>query len=156
MGSKLFEALLVWKCSWLKFPGGSHDKESAYNVGGKKASEVAQSCPTLCDPMDCSPLGSSVRGIFQERVLECVAISFSRGSSWPRDQTQVSHIAGRCFTVWATREAPVWPGLIPGSGRCTGEGKGNSLQCSCLENPRTEESGGLQSRGSQRVGDDGS
>ena len=47
-------------------------------------SEVAQSCPTLCDPMDCSLPGSSVHGIFQARVLECVAISFSRASSRPR------------------------------------------------------------------------
>ena len=54
-----------------------------------KWSEVAQSCPTLCDPMDCSIPGSSVHGIFQARVLEWVAISFSRGSSQPRDQTQV-------------------------------------------------------------------
>ena len=68
-------------------------------------SEATQSCPTLCDPMDCSPTGSSVRGIFQARVLEWVAISFSRGSSQPRDWTQVSCIAGRRFTVWATWEA---------------------------------------------------
>ena len=67
-------------------------------------SEVAQSCPTLCDPMDCSLSGSSVHGIFQARVLEWVAISFSKGSSRPRDWTQVSHIAGRHFTVWATSE----------------------------------------------------
>ena len=60
--------------------------------------EVAQSCPTLCNPMDCSLPGFSVHGIFQARVLEWVAISFSRGSSRPRDQTQVSLIAGRHFT----------------------------------------------------------
>ena len=72
-----------------------------------KWSEVAQSCPTLCNPMDCSPPGSSVHGIFQAWVLEWVAISFSRGSSRPRDQTQVSCIVGRHFTVWATREATV-------------------------------------------------
>ena len=66
-----------------------------------KWSEVAQSCPTLCDPMDCSPPGSSVHGILQARVLEWVAISFSRGSSRPRDQTQVSRIADRCFNLWA-------------------------------------------------------
>ena len=53
---------------------------------------VVQSCPTLCDPMYCSLPGSSVYGIFQARVLEWVAISVSRGSSRPRDQTQVSHI----------------------------------------------------------------
>ena len=66
---------------------------------------LAQSCPTFCDPIDCSPPGSFFRGIFQARIVEWVAISFSRGSSWPRDQTQVSCIAGGCFTVWATREA---------------------------------------------------
>ena len=58
-------------------------------------SEVAQLCPTLCNPMDCSLPDSSVHGIFQARVLEWVAISFSKGSSQPRDQTQVSHIVGR-------------------------------------------------------------
>ena len=55
-----------------------------------KSSQVSQSCPTLCDPMDCSPPGSSVHGIFQARVLEWVAISFSRRSSRPRNRTQVS------------------------------------------------------------------
>ena len=65
----------------------------------------AQSCPALCNPMDCSPPGSSVQGILQVRILEWVAIASSRGSSRPRDQTQVSCIAGRFFTVWATREA---------------------------------------------------
>ena len=53
------------------------------------------------DPMDCSLWGSSVHGIFQARVLEWIAISFSRGSSWPSNRTWVSHIAGRLFTVWA-------------------------------------------------------
>ena len=71
-------------------------------------SSVAQSCLTLCDPMDCSLPGSSVHGIFQARVLEWVAISFSKGSSQPRDRTRVSRIAGRRFTIWATREDGVW------------------------------------------------
>ena len=62
-------------------------------------SEVAQSCPTLCDPMDYSPPGSSVHGIFQARILEWVAISFSREYSRPRDRTRVSCITGRRFTV---------------------------------------------------------
>ena len=69
-----------------------------------KWSEVAQSCPTLCNPMDCSLPGSSVHGIFQARVLEWVAIAFSRGSSWPRDWTRVSGIVGRRLTLWATRD----------------------------------------------------
>ena len=115
----------------------------------KSESEVAQSCLTLSDPIDCSLPGSSIHGIFQARVLgwvtiafsgiyyECifshvqlfatpwtvarqaplsmgfskqeywsgVSMSFSRGSSRPRDRTQVSRIAGRRFTLWATREA---------------------------------------------------
>ena len=57
-------------------------------------------------PINSSLQGSFVHGIFQVRVLEWVTISFSRGYSWPRDQTWVSHIAGRCFTLWATTEAP--------------------------------------------------
>ena len=65
---------------------------------------VAQSCPTLCDPVDHSPPDSSIHGILQARILEWVATSFSRGSSQPRDQTRVSCTAGKFFTDWATRE----------------------------------------------------
>ena len=57
--------------------------------------------------LPCSPPGSSVHGIFQARILEGVAIFFSRESSWPRDRTQVFHIAGRLFTLWTTRESPL-------------------------------------------------
>ena len=66
-----------------------------------KWSEV-QSCLTLCNPVDCSLPGFSIHGIFQARILEWVAISFSRGSSRPRNQTRVSCIAGRRFTLWAS------------------------------------------------------
>ena len=66
---------------------------------------AAQSGPTLCDPVDCSPPGSSVHGILQARVLEWVAIPFSRGSSWARDWTLASHIVGRPVTLWTTWEA---------------------------------------------------
>ena len=62
--------------------------------------KVAQSCPTLGDPMI-----YTAHGILQARILEWVAFPFSRGSPQPRDQTQVSHIAGGFFTSWATREA---------------------------------------------------
>ena len=62
--------------------------------------KVAQSCLTLCYPMD-----YTVHGILQARILEWVAVPFSRGSSQPRDQTQVSHIADRFFNIWAIREA---------------------------------------------------
>ena len=71
-------------------------------------SEVAQLGPTLWDHMGCSLPGSFIHGIFQARVLEWIAISFSRGSSQPRDRTRVSCIAGRRFTIWAIREAPNW------------------------------------------------
>ena len=141
-------------------------------------SEVAQSYLTLCYPMDCSLPGFSVRGIFQLRVLEWVAISFIRASSWPRDQTMVSHIASRCLTLWATRAARClfgrpnidleeasqvaqWERIIlpmqrhsrlrfdPWVRKILGRGNGNSLQYCYLENPMDR---GLQSMGLQRVG----
>ena len=67
--------------------------------------EVAQSCPTLCDPVDYNLLDFSVHGILQARILEWSAISFSRGSSQPRNRIQVSCTGGRRFNLWATREA---------------------------------------------------
>ena len=63
------------------------------------------SCPTLCDPMGCT-----VHGILQARILEKGAFLFSRGYSWPRDQTGVSCISGRFFTSKDTREALPWKG----------------------------------------------
>ena len=72
---------------------------------------VVWSCQTLYSPKDCSPPGFSVHWILQARILEWVAISFSRGSSWSRDRTWVSWIAGRFFTIWITRE--VHPGHFP-------------------------------------------
>ena len=63
---------------------------------------VTYSCPTLCNTMDSSPPSSSVHGILQARIMEWLAIPFSRGSSQPRDWTQVSCITGRFFTIWAT------------------------------------------------------
>ena len=95
-------------------------------------SEVAELYPTLCKPVDCSPPGSSVHGIPQARILECVAIPFSRGSSQPRDRTQVSLITGRLFIIWATREAQCffeplfWVG--GGGGKNTGVGCHSLLQ----------------------------
>ena len=66
---------------------------------------VAESCPVLCNCMDCSPPGTSIHGIFQTRILEWVAISYSRRSSWSRDQTHVSCIGRWILYYWATREA---------------------------------------------------
>ena len=88
----------------LEMPGGRGEvpeRGQFLDILEVKWNEVTQSCPTLCDPMDCSPPGSLVHGIFQAWILEWLAISFSRGSSWTRDRTQVSHIVGRRFTVWA-------------------------------------------------------
>ena len=106
----------TWSGCWAN-PGGSISETGVWSVRclttnlvppeqmdiSRKWSEVAQLCLTLCDPMDCSPPGSSIHGIFQARVLEWVASSFSRGSSRPRDWTWISRIVGRHFTVWATR-----------------------------------------------------
>ena len=65
----------------------------------KESERVPELCLTLCDAMDCNPPGSSVHGILQARILEWVAIPSSRGSSGPRDRTQVSYITGRFFTI---------------------------------------------------------
>ena len=88
-----------------------HEFEQAPGVGDGQENLaccsllVTQSWMTLCNLMACSPSGSSVHDISQARILEWVAISFSRGSFQPRDQTRVSCTAGRFFTDWATREA---------------------------------------------------
>ena len=70
----------------------------------RDSEKIRQSCLTLCDPMNYSLLGSSVHGILHTRILEWVAIPF-QGSSWPRDESQVSCVAGGLFTIWATMEA---------------------------------------------------
>ena len=98
---------------FVKCPGDPEDSFGLYydwgcrvNIALKVKVLVIQLCLTFCDPLDCSPPGSSVYGILQARVLEWAVIHFSRGSSQSReDQTWVSHIAGRFFTIWATREA---------------------------------------------------
>ena len=82
-----------------------------------------QLCPTLCDPTDCSPPGSSVHGILQARILEWVAMPFSRGSSQLRDWTWIFCIAGGFVAVLATRVRKI-----------PGEGNSYPFQYSCLEN----------------------
>ena len=72
-------------------------------------SSLTQLCLTLCDPMDCSLSRSSIHGFFQARVLEWVAISYSRRSFQSRDWTRVFRMVGRRFTVWAPWEAPLYP-----------------------------------------------
>ena len=87
---------------------------------------VTRLCPTLFNPMNCSPPGSSVHGILQTRILEWDAIFFSRGSSWPRDRAWVSYIAGRFFTIWATRK------LSKNTGHVGLEVKWSEVAQSCL------------------------
>ena len=82
-------------------------REKAKQNSCIKQVKLAQSCPTLCDPKDGRLPGSSVHGILKTRILKWVAIPLSRGSSQPRDQTQVSCIAGGFLTIWATWEAPL-------------------------------------------------
>ena len=100
---------------------------------------IPQSYPTLCNPMLCSPPGSSVLGILQARILEWVAIFFSWGSSRLRDQSHVSCIVDKFFTIWDFLDSLVGkesacnagdPGSIPGSWRSAGEGIGYPLQYS--------------------------
>ena len=79
-------------------PSSSHQGEKPHQPSWQpkcpeRASSVTQSCPTLCDPVDCSLTGSSVHGISQARILDWTAISFSRGSSRHRNQTHISRIA---------------------------------------------------------------
>ena len=107
-----------WQPTRLPYPWDSPGKNTGVGCHFllqcmKVKSEVAQSCPTLSDPMDCSPPGSSVYGILQARVLEWVAIPFSRGSSQPKEGTWVSHIGGRFFTVWAIGEASLYANSYP-------------------------------------------
>ena len=91
-----------------------------------------KSCLTLCDFMDCSPPGSSVHGILQARILERVAISFSRGSSQPRDWTWVSCIAGRIFTDWATKGRMDWFDLLAVQGTLKSLFQHHNLKASIL------------------------
>ena len=121
---------------------------------------VAQSCPTLCDPMDCSPPGSSVHGILQARILEWVAMPSSRGSSWPRNWNWVSCITGRSYIGMgfpsssavknppSMQEAQVWSlsreDLLE-------KGMATHSSVPAWRIPWTEQSERLQSKGLQRV-----
>ena len=87
-------------CYWQEFRRG----DIVSKVRACMRAKSLQLHLTLCHPMACSPAGSSVRGILQARILGWVAMSFSRGSSRPRDLTRVSRIGGRRLNVWATRE----------------------------------------------------
>ena len=84
---------------------------TACHVHACVCAKLLQSCPTLCHSMHCS-LPGRLHGILQARILGWVAIPFSRGSFWPKDWTQVSRIAGRCFTIWVTRKTHVHSNII--------------------------------------------
>ena len=128
----------------------------------KSESEVAQSCPTLCDAMDCSLPGSSVHGIFQAKVLEWGAIAFSKGFGFltyllaiqsskqntvtaiqkcvaeEHYSTQSHSVSFLNWGIYALKPSVYNAGhlgSIPGLGRSPGEGNGNPLQDYCLENP---------------------
>ena len=87
-----------------------------------------QSCLTLCDPRDCSPPGSSVHGILQARILEWVAISSFRGSSWPRDQTT-------CLMHWQAGSLPLAPPRKPQHALLSAHKSGNGLNISKITCP---------------------
>ena len=91
-------------------------------VSKAKVKVKSLSCVRLFVTMNCSLPGSSVHGIFQARVLEWVAISFSRGSSRPRDWTLVSRTVGGPFIIWATRKTLFFEPLFSGGGEYTGVG----------------------------------
>ena len=115
-------SILAWRIPWMEEPGRLRSMGSQ-RVGHDWATsllsllyiyrekdrgrdrERAKSCLTLCNPMDCSLSGSSVPGILRATILEWIAIPFSWGSSWPRDQTRVSCIADRFLTGWVTGKA---------------------------------------------------
>ena len=103
---RALSALSFWVSLFLRTRNyNSRTRASGLNSSPKQIFvSISQSCLTLCDPMDCSPPDFSVHVILQARILECIAISFSRVSSRPRVWTWISHIAGRLFTDWATRE----------------------------------------------------
>ena len=95
-----------WECKLVCKYGKQVCKKVGTKV--KSESEVTQSCLTLSDPVDCSLRGSSIHGILQARILEWVAISFSRGSSWPRNQVWVSRLQADTLTS----EPPAKPWYI--------------------------------------------
>ena len=120
----------IWKkwggkpCEYLEKEYSSPECTKVLREKSHRNSSDNHSVVADCDPTDCSPPGSSVHGILQA-ILKWAAIPFSRGSSWPRNHTQVSCIVGRFFTVWATREEgtairPIWQECTWMTGRLGG------------------------------------
>ena len=84
---------LLFLVSSIRKPSGLPKCEVIITKSFHVCAKSPQTCPTLCDPMDCGPPGSSVHGILQAKMLEWVAISSYRGSSQPRDQTHISYVS---------------------------------------------------------------
>ena len=111
--------------------------------------KITQLCLTICNPMDCSPPDSSVHGILQARILEWVAIPFSRICLYIFSKYLFGHKVPSGFSIrWYEKTQNFWPTQY----NISEEVNGNPLQYSCLEHPWTEEPGGLQSVEVQRVG----
>ena len=99
---------LAWKIPWTEEPGrlqsvGSQRVEHDWVTSLTLCAKSLQSCLTFCDPMDCSPPGSSVHGILQARILEWVAVPSSGEFSWPRDWTLVSYVWYPYTKCWVVK-----------------------------------------------------
>ena len=129
--------ILLGDNRWLK----KKSKWEKYRISQSCYCLLAESYPTFCDPIDCSPQGSFVHKIPQARIVEWVPISFSRGSFQPRDWNHISCIGGQilCFTGGSEGKEFTYYAedlrSVPGLERSPGGGHGNPLQYSCLENP---------------------
>ena len=110
-----------------------NDRASPTRRIWKVKAKVTQSCLTLCDPIDHNLPGSSVHGILQARILEWVAVPFSRGYSQLRDQAQVSCIAGRFFTIWTIQK------MSKGERKCQSICPTNLPESSSLESTLAEQ-----------------
>ena len=100
-------SILAWAISWTEEPARLQSMDSENETGLSIAQLLlSQSCPTLCGPLDYSLPGSSVHGLLQARTLEWVAISFSRGSFWPRDPTCISYVS--CIGQWDFTTSATW------------------------------------------------
>ena len=103
---------LSWLSDWTHTYTPTHLEWKWYRIEICVCSKLPESCLTLCNPMADSPPGFSVHWILPERILECVAMPSSRGSSQPRDRAHVSCIAGKFFSVWVTRSLGTHKSLV--------------------------------------------
>ena len=129
----------MWKvpclCNWQFINEREKKSFECVAAAAAAAAKSLQSCQTLCDPMDCSPLGSSVHGIFQARVLSNLLLITTQGASLGTHTIIWFLTSLVAQTVKASAYNTGDLGSIPGLGRSPGEGNSNPLQYSCLENP---------------------